>query len=94
MHGIGERLRLLRKEKGMTLDELGAVLNMPKSSLSRYENGTADPSIEAVKKIARYFNVSIDWLSGETDVREIIRIPENQTKKLLKLIDILKEDLK
>jgi transcriptional regulator with XRE-family HTH domain len=69
MQGIGERLKELRKEKEMTLDELGAILNIPKSSLSRYENNESDPSIETVKRIAQYFNVSIDWLSGLTDIR-------------------------
>jgi len=89
---LGERLKLLRKEKGLSLDELGAALNMPKSSLSRYETGTSDPSIETVRKIARYFNVSIDWLAGETDVRDPVNVSEEHLKKLLKIIDILKEE--
>lgn len=107
MSGIGERLKTLRKEKDMTLDELGAALNLPKSSLSRYENEESDPSIETVKRIASYFNVSIDWIAGLTDTRRnqdylinaeyyntIMECKQNNISadRLLKFIELVKEN--
>jgi transcriptional regulator with XRE-family HTH domain len=105
MYGIGERLKTLRKENDMTLDELGVKLNMPKSSLSRYENGESDPSIETVKKIASFFNVSIDWLAGLSDSRNseqnydftykdiVLECHKNNisVERLKKFIDLIKE---
>lgn len=105
MHGIGVRLKQLRKENNMTLDELGVKLNMPKSSLSRYENEESDPSIETVKKIAQFYGVTIDWLAGISEEREpsyldeqFINLMEECKKnnlsadKVIRLIKLLKEE--
>lgn len=64
---IGERLYDLRKDAGLTQDELAAVLHINKHSISSYERDKSEPP-DAVKiEIARYFNVSVDYLLGMTD---------------------------
>lgn len=63
---VGERLYDLRKEAGLTQDELAAVLHINKHSISSYEREKSEPP-DAVKiEIARYFNVSVDYLLGLT----------------------------
>lgn len=91
MNGIGERLNILRKERELSLDELSDILQIAKSSLSRYENNQAVPSIEAVKDIAKYFNVSIDYLTGRTDIREVNK-SSNFESEVAKLIDECKKN--
>ncbi|MGF7431057.1 helix-turn-helix transcriptional regulator [Thermoanaerobacterium thermosaccharolyticum] len=66
---FGERLSQLRKEKGLTQEELAKALNMTRSSLSLYEIGKRDPDTDTLKKIADFFNVSTDYLLGQTDIR-------------------------
>ena len=61
---FGEKLKLLRFEKGVTQDDLGYVLNVTKSCISCYENGTRQPSVDMLISISVYFKVSIDYLVG------------------------------
>ena len=66
---IGERLRIVRKNKGTTQKELSDVLGMKKSSISLYEIGKIDPPDEVKISIAKYFNISLDYLIGVIDYR-------------------------
>lgn len=70
MATFAERLRQLRNEKDITLDELAAIFGTTKATLSRYENDLRVPKAEFVKKAAGFFNVSTDYIMGQTDVRE------------------------
>lgn len=59
---LGEKIRNLREEKNLTQKMLGKELNMTQRKLSYMENNKYEPSIEDVKAICLYFNVSADWL--------------------------------
>ena len=81
---VGERLYDLRKEAGLTQDELAAVLHINKHSISAYEREKSEPPDALKIAIARYFNVSIDYLLGVTrdpnphaDQRNILRLSPN-----------------
>ena len=64
---IGERLLDLRKDADLTQDDLAAILNINKHSISSYERDKSEPP-DAIKiAIAKYFNVSVDYLLGLTD---------------------------
>ena len=59
---IGERLLELRKDAGLTQDELAAILKINKHSISSYEREKSEPP-DAIKiEIAKYFKVSIDYV--------------------------------
>lgn len=64
---IGERLFDLRKDADMTQDELAAVLNINKHSISSYERDKSEPPDEIKIAIAKYFGVSVDYLLGITN---------------------------
>jgi transcriptional regulator with XRE-family HTH domain len=55
-------IKFLRKRRGRTQDEVAAVLNLKRSTLSGYENGVAQPGIEILVSFSRYFNLSIDTM--------------------------------
>lgn len=81
MVNIGEKLKELRKERELTLDMLVADLNQSypdikvnKSMISRWERGENDPSLEYARHLAMYFNVSLDYLIGLTDVKTPARL--------------------
>ena len=53
----------------MTLRELSKELGIPFTTLGNYERGDREPNFEVLNSIAGYFNVSIDYLSGRTNIR-------------------------
>lgn len=61
---IGERLRKLRKAKGMTQEQVAAYLNAAKSTVSQYENNVNEPDLQTLVKLADLFGVSVDYLFG------------------------------
>lgn len=75
------RIKQLRKDKNMTLVELGEKLNLPKGTLSRYENGIREPKIKTWQALADYFNVSIAYLKGAYSKDEILKILQEAYKK-------------
>ena len=56
------RIRALRKAKGITMKQLGAVLGLAESTISQYETGKRDPDFDTISKIADYFGVSLEYL--------------------------------
>lgn len=63
------RVKELRKQKHITQEELGKVLDIQKAAISKYENGRAEPSTEVLKKMSAYFGVSIDYLLGNSPAK-------------------------
>lgn len=63
---FGDRLRAIRKEKGMSQDEFAKLLGTSKQVLSRYEIGQRIPKITQVQEYAKKLNVSADYLMGDS----------------------------
>lgn len=99
---LGKRIKILRTEKGLTQEEFGKPYNIKKSTVSQYESGSSKPDDELKKRIAKDYNVSLDWLMGLTNTRNISnavnRISEsvNDDPELAEFWDDLKDrdDLK
>jgi HTH-type transcriptional regulator, competence development regulator len=67
MAELKERLREIRKKHKLTQKDMGTLLNITESAYGYYEQGRNEPSLDALKKIAEKFEVSVSYLSGETD---------------------------
>lgn len=63
------RLRELRKEQGLTQQKIADEMLVTQRTLARYESGEREPRLPMVFDLADYFNVSIDYLVGRSDVR-------------------------
>ncbi len=75
---FNEKLQSLRKQKGLTQEELAEVLFVSRTAVSKWESGRGFPSIDSLKAISKYFSVSLDdLLSGE----EILSIAENDHRQ-------------
>lgn len=59
-----ERFKELRTEKSLSTISLGKILNVNHSTIIRWENGSILPSIEHLYNIAKFFEVSADYLIG------------------------------
>ncbi|MDD6341255.1 MAG: helix-turn-helix transcriptional regulator [Eubacteriales bacterium] len=64
IYDFGKILQKLRKEKGLTQEQLARRINKESSIISRYEKGLQNPTFETVKEFAAIFNVSMDYLAG------------------------------
>lgn len=64
---FAERLRELRQDAGLTTRQLAAKLNIGQSSITHWENGTRLASIDGLRKVAKFFGVSADYLIGLED---------------------------
>lgn len=69
---IGERIKELRCEKGLSQLEFSDKLNISNTTLSMYESNKRIPSDDIKEKIASYFDVSIDYLMCRTNQRNIV----------------------
>ena len=61
------RIRDLRTDKGLSQEQVAAVLNVKQNTYSQYEIGTLNYPLETVVKLAEFYEVSMDYLVGLTD---------------------------
>ncbi|HZK57706.1 MAG TPA: helix-turn-helix transcriptional regulator [Clostridia bacterium] len=63
------RIKQLRQEKGLKQDELAKEFGIAQQTISNYEKGIREPDITTLKNMADFFDVSLDYLLGKTDIR-------------------------
>lgn len=87
---IGQFLKELRKEKGITQEQLSEILGISSRSISRWENGINMPDFDLVIEITKYFEISVDeFLDGR---RKNKMIDKKQEQTLLKVVDYSNTD--
>lgn len=98
---FGDRLKQLREESSLTQQELGEKINLTKANISKYETGRLQPNIDTINFLAKYFNVSTDYLLGRTDTRnpqdyDLIKSLSSDDPELLEILKQFtkREDLK
>ena len=75
---FNEKLQELRKNKGLTQEELAEALYVSRTAISKWELGRGYPSIDSLKEIAKYFSVTIDELLSSD---EVLSIAEEDNKQ-------------
>lgn len=75
---LNEKLCELRKQKGLTQEELAERLYVSRTAISKWESGRGYPNIDSLKAIAKFFSVSVDELLS-TD--ELLTVAENDAKQ-------------
>jgi len=75
---LNEKIQELRKQKGLTQEELAASLFVSRTAISKWESGRGYPNIDSLKAIAKFFGVTIDeLLSGD----ELLSIAEEDARQ-------------
>jgi len=82
---MGNKIKQYRESKKMTQKEIAEILEVEPATISKYESGIIEPSIESLKKLSNIFDVTIDELVKD-DVSEIALKPIN-------ILEILTEDM-
>jgi len=70
---FGEKVRAFREDMDINQTQLGKALNMSQRKISYIVCGNCEPSIEDIKAICKYFNVSADYLLG---LKKGLKYPE------------------
>ncbi len=68
MMTFGERMAMLRKDRGLKQKELAAFLNVSVAVVPHYEKDDNEPDIDTLIKIAKFYSVSTDYLLGLSDI--------------------------
>lgn len=89
---FAKRLKIARIKSGFTQKEVASAINIGHATLSTYESGRNEPSLDVIGTLAEYYNVSVDWLFGlgaqdrKTDnsatITQINTLVKQFTKKL------------
>lgn len=85
-------LKNLRLEKGLSQRRLANDLNLLQQSICKYENKDTEPNIATIRAMAEFFDTSIDYLVGHTNIRGRMEnaIPADLTEQELKHIENLR----
>ena len=65
------RLKFLREEKGLYQADIAKLLNVSITAITYYENEKRDIPTDVLKKLSDFYNVSIDFILGKTDIRNL-----------------------
>ena len=102
---IGERITQLRKQHHLSQEELAKRAQVSRTIIGNYERNTNTPSIEVLVKLARVFNVTVDYLIGEGQlssldkdtikrIEDIENLSEENKNFVLKMIDMAIQNFK
>jgi len=64
---LGERLKAARERKNLKQNRVAHYLGIHNSTLAKYESGEREPDIETINKLARLYEVSVDYLMGRSE---------------------------
>ena len=80
---IGKRITLLRKEKGLTQEELATHMGVSPQAVSKWENDQTCPDISALPKLARLLGVTVDeLLEGKQELAPVRLLPPEERKDI------------
>jgi len=95
---MGQRIQELRKVEGLTQEQLAQKIGVTMAAIRNYENGLREPNSKAMAALERYFNVSGEYLRGETNQRDLMKwddpdimdaVRQNLPEQVVSLNDIL-----
>ena len=68
---FGTRLLTLRKERKLRQEDMAKQLGIARTTYAMYEQGNREPDYNTLIKLATFFEVSIDYLLGTTEIRQV-----------------------
>lgn len=87
------RLKEIRLQEGKSQKEFADIVQSTAATISAYENAAKNPSLEVVINIAEKCNVSIDWLSGLSNQKELNPTVQNYKDIALRILELCSIDM-
>lgn len=72
IYEFGKRLKIERIRKNLSQQNVASLVGVEKSTVSSYESGGITPSPEVLLKLAQVFNVTVDFLLGNDDIKTLV----------------------
>ena len=105
MLNIGNKIIQLRKAKNWSQEDLAKNIGSSRIMIGKYERNDNTPSMEVIVRLAKTFDVSVDYLLGESlnasfDKETLVRLenienlPDDEKKKIFDYIDLVIRDFK
>lgn len=91
---LSDRLKELREDLGTKQEDIAQKLNIGRSTYANYESGAAEPNISILIDLSRIYNVSIDYICGNTDIKFNYYKDKKLCKYINRCIEVYKEFLK
>ncbi|WP_419893231.1 helix-turn-helix domain-containing protein [Oceanobacillus kimchii] len=88
---FNERLKYIRKKRGLSQEGLAKKLNTTKGTVSNYENKYSSPSNETLAEIANVLNVTTDYLLGRSDREALTEKESEEYDEILNIIRKLED---
>ena len=85
MKQLGMRLRALREGIGLSQSKFADVIGSTQSSINRYENGQATPTVELLRKYADYFDVSMDYIGKLYEAKPPVDANNPELRKFVEM---------
>ena len=91
IYELGARLKELRENKNLSQKELGKLVGVSHNSISLYESGDRQPSIDLIVRFAALYKVSTDYILGLTRIKSLdtSRLDEDDFMVINKLVEIM-----
>lgn len=101
---LGEKIKLIRKSKGISQEELASTLKINRNFLSRIETGKSEPTASILKNIAKLFNIDLNSLldvkniptDSDDKIKYITENCKNSNEKdidfIIRIISVMKEE--
>lgn len=93
MSKFSTRLKELRKEKKITQQDLGNAIGVSRVTITKWEKEYIEPNISQITDLAIFFDVSIDYLTGKTDLdysklnsESVLKMPQEEREKFIRQI--------
>lgn len=87
---LNKRIKALRESANLTQAQLAVILKVSQSAIGNWESGHRTPDAEMLLKIARFFNITVDYLMGNMEFSEIP--PQSLTEKENEIIRQYREN--
>lgn len=88
---IGEKLKMLRKERGLTQSQVAEKIGQERSTIACYENGSRKPAVDVLEKIASLYGVTLDYFSDKSDSDIMLQLLA-QSSEFFKSVGISEAD--
>ena len=101
---FGSKIQMLRKSKGISQENLAAILKINRNNLSRIETGKSEPTLSIIKNIVDYFNVDVaslmDIKNNNLNTKDKIKkineecsyLLDNDLDLILRIISVMREE--
>ena len=75
---FGAMIKKLREQKDLKQEDIAKMMNVDRSTVGKWENGSSKPDYEKMLKLADYFKVTVDYLLGREEIKTIAAHKEGE----------------